>query len=328
MVVASSSGDSATAVVRRVQLSDGEYGDSRFLGWTAHLATSHINSCERFYLFALSSDGAVALGHKDIDPPTGDRKSSRRPMAAFTIVQNEPFFLPIWCDYYLRYFEPSDVFILNHSSDRDALPVPNGVNVVPVHLTRSFDHNWLRRTVERFQRFLLQSYQTVLFAEADELICTNPEVGALPEYISSLSADSARCTGFNVVHSTGEPAVSRGSSPVLKDRRYWHFSQDYCKTLISRSPLSWTLGFHSVENQSQDPDPNLILVHLHRLDYARCRERHAGTSTRIWSEADKRRGLGFQNLVSESREFDEWFYGGADLAQARSEIPDFVRELI
>ena len=39
-----------------------------------------------------------------------------RRAAVFTIVQNEPVFLPIWERYYQRHFDRDDIFVLDHDS--------------------------------------------------------------------------------------------------------------------------------------------------------------------------------------------------------------------
>ena len=86
----------------------------------------------------------------------------KRNRAAFTIVQNEPLFLPKWLDYYARHFPAGDLFVLNHATTDGSTAIAQkawpGVNFLPVHRTESFNHSWLRETVESFQRFLLQSY--------------------------------------------------------------------------------------------------------------------------------------------------------------------------
>ena len=98
-----------------------------------------------------------------------------RRRAAFTIVQNEPVFLPLWLQYYGRYFDRSDLYVLDHgTTDASTNEINSSCNVLRVHREKSFDHAWLRSTVATFQAFLLQSYERVLFAEADEFIVADP----------------------------------------------------------------------------------------------------------------------------------------------------------
>ena len=82
----------------------------------------------------------------------------RRGAAAFTIAQNEPAMLPLWVRYYEKHFAADDLYVLDHdSTDRSADAVAGRCRIVPVHRTASFDHRWLRGTVEAFQAFLLRS---------------------------------------------------------------------------------------------------------------------------------------------------------------------------
>src|SRR4029078_6916324 len=46
-----------------------------------------------------------------------DRIRSRGDSAVLTIAQNESLFLPVWLGYYSRFFNPDDVYVLDHDSD-------------------------------------------------------------------------------------------------------------------------------------------------------------------------------------------------------------------
>ncbi len=256
-------------------------------------------------------------------------RAGARSRAVFTIAQDERVFLPIWLDHYARSFEPRDIYVLDHgTTDGSTTGLDGRCNVIAVHRTESFDHAWLRSTVERFQRFLLASYDTVLFTEADELVIADPRRYAdLGAYVDALEGLTARCTGFNVIHHPdSEPPLEPGR-PVLAQRGSWHRAVDYDKRLLARTPLTWEKGFH-VERRfrAQPPDPELILVHLHRADYDVCRERHRAAAARTWSPADLRSGHGWHNR-SQGDEFERWFFEGEDLVAAPCEpIPAYVRE--
>lgn len=101
--------------------------------------------------------------------------TGKRQRAVFTIAQNEPTFLPLWVRHYGRWFAPEDIFILDHdSSDGSADSVRGRAAIIPVHRSKSFDHHWLSSIMASFQRFLLRSYDAVLFAESDELVVAEP----------------------------------------------------------------------------------------------------------------------------------------------------------
>jgi hypothetical protein len=251
----------------------------------------------------------------------------------FTIVQNEADFLPLWLSYYGNHFDAEDVYVLDHDSTDGSTGALDGrCCVIPVHRDKSFDHVWMKSTVEAFQAFLLKAYDTVLFAEADEFVVADPHHhSGLAEYIDSLESTAARCSGFNVVHypEDGE-APLRFQPPLLSQRGFWHRSPKYSKRLLAKVPLRWTLGFHHESNlPDAAPDPDLYLIHLHRVDYARCLERHRAAAAREWSDSDLREGHGRESRVVDEEEFREWFYAGADLeGSVREPIPEHVVEAL
>ena len=251
-----------------------------------------------------------------------------RRRAVFTIVQNERRFLPLWLRYYRRHFEADDIYVLDHDSTDGATEGLEGsCNVVPVHREHSFDHMWLVGVVEDFQAFLLRSYQMVLFAEADEFVVADPARHAgLAEYVESMPAPVACCTGYNVVHYPDEPPL-RFDEPVLRQRAYWHPSPQYSKRLLAKVPLRWNVGFHGEFNAPMArPDPELLLVHLHRADFESCLERHRAAASRPWPEGDLRWNLGWHQRVVETDEFRDWFFHGEDLeCSVREPIPERFR---
>ncbi len=254
-----------------------------------------------------------------------------RKRAAFTIVQNEAVFLPIWLNYYARYFDRTDLYVLDHDSDDGSTAgVETRCNLLRVHRDKSFDHQWLHDTVAAFQAFLLRSYERVLFAEADEIIVADPaRYGGLDDYFVRCRGRVARCTGFEVVHYPDEEPPLRFDRAILAQRTYWHASREYCKPLLAAVPMSWSLGFHEAPDfPDVEPDPNLFLVHLHRVDYGTCVARHRASAARNWSEHDIRAEQGFQNrLVEGDAGFRKWFFQGRDNS-ARTRIPDRLKTLL
>jgi hypothetical protein len=251
--------------------------------------------------------------------------------AAFTIVQNEPFFLPLWLSYYGRYFDRSDLYVLDHDSDDGSTAdVGSLCHLIRVHRDRSFDHKWLNATVRAFQAFLLQSYERVLFVEADEIVAPDPDgYDGLDDYIAHCTAPLVRCTGYEVVHYPDEEPKLQPGVPILAQRRYWHASRLYCKPLLASRPVEWALGFHElVSVPDLAPDPGLFLVHLHRVDYDTCVARHQKTAARNWNPEDLATRRGLQNRLVETDEaFKNWYFHGMDNA-GRLPIPDRLRTLL
>ncbi len=72
--------------------------------------------------------------------------------------------------------------------------------------------------------------------------------------------------------------------------------------------MSWIPGFHMRTDSVANPDANLYLVHLHRLDYDACRERHVARRQLPWNQHDFEKGWALYNRIVDDREFDNWFY--------------------
>jgi hypothetical protein len=286
----------------------------------------------RVALLVRLSDGAwrqAAVVEVQIAAASPERDGAR-PRAAFTIVHNEAAMLPLWLDYYGRHFDADDLYVLDHdSTDGSTAGLDGRCHVVPVHRDAAFDHRWLKATIERFQEFLLRSYDAVLFSDADEIVLADPRrYAGLAAYIAALSRPAARCSGFNVAQQPDEPPL-RFDAPLLAQRRYWHASHMYSKRLLSTIPLRWSYGFHEEYNAPDDPpDPELLLVHLHRIDHDTTLARHQAAIAGDWSEFDLANGYGAQNRITELGEFEEWFYRGADLDAPRELIPAHIRSLL
>jgi hypothetical protein len=240
----------------------------------------------------------------------------KRRAAVFTIVQNEPVFLPVWARHYQRHFAKDDIYVLDHdSTDRRTVELAEAFQRVPVHRAESFNHQWLVETVQSFQAFLLSSYEVVLFAEADEIVAADPELcpSGLTEIFESACADGTpfvRCTGYDIVHDRDNEAPLDWAQPILAQRASCRRSVKYSKPVLSSEPLNWTIGFHDVvaaERPAPNPDPRLLLLHLHRADYETARAKTIENAARRWSAEDLEKGAGWQNRIVDEEEFSHWF---------------------
>jgi hypothetical protein len=237
----------------------------------------------------------------------------KRRAAVFTIVQNEPYFLPIWLRYYRRHFDNHDLYIIAHDDPLEYAARwldRSGPAIVPVHRSESFDHAWLCRVVSDFQHFLLNSYECVLFTEIDEIVAHPP--AGLAKYIERFAASNqpvARCVGYEILQMSDEQPLKHELA-VLAQRRACFQSPLYDKPLLARVPLRWQLGFHQTELPDQQllPDPVLPLLHLHRVDFERCLARTRAAAARKWSRADVDTGAGRQNRITDENELRRWFY--------------------
>ena len=276
---------------------------------------------------------------------------NKDPLAIFTIAQNEPVWLPRWVDYYRTQIAASDLFVLDHDSTGEAadvlprLSAEFGINVIPVHRRVSFDHAWLAHTVQLFQHFLLNSYRAVLFAEVDEIVAATPgsKYGNLEEYAAGVLGskklfgkprDCVRCRGYEVVHRPEEEPALDWSKPLLKQRNWWYHSVLYSKTLLSRTPLEWDRGFHDLSNHKariNKMEDDLVLIHLHKIDFDFCLARHEDSARRNWSPTDIEDGSGAQNRLRDAEELRTWFRRSIDDPSREARlvpIPDQMKSIV
>ncbi len=274
---------------------------------------------------------------------------SARPLAAFTICLNEPDFLPKWIDHYDAQGIPArDLYVLHELSSSVMQPEylfqieeewPE-LNVIPVQAPAAFDHDWLRETVADFQHFLLRTYTWVLFAEVDEYWLSKPFEGkdrGLVRWLQHPHTPSdMRATGYEVIHrpSEGEMPLDPGSDGWLRNRAWWTPSTLYSKTTLSRLPRIWRRGFHELDWPAQPqprPRADLLLVHLHRIDFDLALKRARYNATLPWSDKDREAGHGYQNLITSEDKMRAFFDKDMDTGgtlERLEKIPAWVREAL
>jgi hypothetical protein len=270
------------------------------------------------------------------------RNNDFRDLAVFTIVQDEPEFIHPWVNHYKNNVaDHCDIYVLVHppvglngllmrpdempewKQAEPLLTEHHGVVKLPVHHFSAFDHQWLSETVSRFQAFLLQSYDWVLFAEIDEFILPTPRIQSRPttllEYVRGLGPNpppAVRATGFEVIQQDYEapicPSIYNSGSnfdltagKLLRARGWWRRSERYSKTLLAGVPMRWAAGFHAVEGNASEisiapPFDSLTLIHLHKVDFGLSLTRLKRTRSRNWSEFDVVNRMGWQNRIGDT----------------------------
>lgn len=233
------------------------------------------------------------------------RVPSRRSRAVVTMVFDEPVFLPLWLAYYGRSFAPEDIYVLDNETTDGSTDRPGFVRI-PV--TRgAVDHAWMVRTVEELQRDLLGRYDAVLVTDVDEIVCPVPQAGTLGEYLDRFDEPWVNCLGYELLHRPGaEPPIDL-SRPILDQRDTWFVNGGYDKAALATEPVRWRTGFHGREDFQSAYDPDLRLVHLHRMDYGLCLERHRARSRRAWAGKDEQEGWAAHNRIVDEQAFAEWF---------------------
>ena len=230
----------------------------------------------------------------------------KKKSAVFTIVKNENYFLPIWIKHYKKYFNESDMYVLDHQSN-DASTNNLSVNVVPVINELAFDHQWLVDTVKNFQKELLEKYECVVFAEADELLYSieKPLNDIIIDLINDPNQDYITCVGYEVIQMLEEKSLSFDDE-IFKNRNYWVKHLSYDKTLISKIPLNWVWGFHHASGKDKKFTHGLHMTHLHKVDFEMMLKRHEERAKK-WNLKNDGPGVGYQHRIGDLKGVIEFF---------------------
>jgi hypothetical protein len=230
----------------------------------------------------------------------------KKKSAVFTIVKNENYFLPIWIKHYKKYFNESDMYILDHQSN-DGSTDNLSVNVVPVTNELAFDHQWLVDTVQNYQKKLLEEYECVVFAESDELLYSieKPLNDIIEDFINDPTQDYITCHGYEIIQMENEKSLSLNDE-IFKNRNYWFKHTGYSKTLISKIPLNWVWGFHHTSGKEKNFTLGLHMAHLHRVDFEMMLKRHEERANK-WNLKNDGPGVGFQHRIGDREGVMKYF---------------------
>lgn len=246
--------------------------------------------------------------------------STARSRAVITIVHNEEIFLPIWLAYYSRYFAPEDIYVLDNETTDGSTDRAGFVRIPVEH--DSVDHTWMVRTIERLQHELLDRYDVVLVTDVDELVAPVPELGSLGEYIDTFEEQWVNCLGYEILHMPDIEGPIDLSRPILDQRRHWFANDAYDKAALATVPMSWRPGFHGRSDYQFQPDPDLRLIHLHRMDYDICLDRHRVRERRRWEAHDVKEGWAAHNRITADQDFDRWFREESNVDGVKIEVEE------
>ena len=189
-------------------------------------------------------------------------------IAAFTIVHNERFFLPLWLKYYSQVADV--IHVLDHAStDGSIEESAKHYDFQVIRIAKSFlwKYEDTNSIVKVHQALLVESYDMVIFSDVDEFMVPTAH-GNLREYIEAMTESYTRCEGWDVVQDRKEEQALDLSKPILGQRMYMKRSTLYDKPLIASVPLDWSIGCHYLNSSGPKPtDASLKLFHLKLADY-------------------------------------------------------------
>ena len=236
------------------------------------------------------------------------QQTAKRSRAIVTMVRDESQFLPIWLGYYSQFFSPEDIYVLDHDTKDGSTSVPGFHRIAVSHETT--DMHWMLQQITEMQHKLMQKYDIVVVCDVDEIIAPDPAspCSDLGQYLDRMDEDFVCCLGYEVIHQPEvEPPIDI-ERPLLAQRSTWYHNPLYDKPAIAMIPMNWVPGFHRRTDGLNNYDPDLRLIHLHRVDIDRCYVRNVERSAFRRQDDDAAIGLAEYNWITDRAEFERWFH--------------------
>ena len=192
-------------------------------------------------------------------------------IAFATMSWKDNWYLKIWVDYYSRYIDRCNLFVLMHDRDEEAEEIARGCNIIRLHrrpIYRDFDRDrWM--TIQYFVNALLFQFRVVVFNDVDEILVVDPDVSANPvEYILCNEAVPVNTPfGFDIVHRSEEETEDIGNGQgILAKRRFVRPTTVYSKPCILRQGVRFKAGGHGCDHPALHLSPNIYLMHMRTVD--------------------------------------------------------------
>lgn len=239
----------------------------------------------------------------------------------FTMAHNERVNLPIWAGHHGRQVGAENLYVLDHGSTDGSTANLGPVQVVPVERTE-FDEYSRTQLINDFQHDLLKRYDIVIYTDCDELVAPDPmRYANLRAYLGRLTRPVTSTVGLNLVHIPNrEPRIDL-SRPILSQRHYASFSSYYCKPLLVREPVQWSIGFHACDKETV-VDPDLYLFHLKSMDQSLAVERLHYTRQMEWAASNLSHNIGSHQRATDD-EFVRAHFGGKAHAVETGRVEPF-----
>ena len=228
----------------------------------------------------------------------------KKPGAVFTHVNDEDKFFPLWLNHYSKYYDPKDIYVLAHNSNEEFEDyLLEGVknkkfNLMPVTLLSWFNSNWITQNISIFQWLLLQSYKTVLYADVDEFVFTDPDSNwkDLKDYYLNFEDDTSVVKGYHILTDPYRDAPIDINLPITEQRNRYLYDPFLDKPLIATKHALYNYGQHTTRNISGPMTDDLIMFHLHYIDIDWVLEKDNKREKKDWSKEDLACGFSSQNL--------------------------------
>ena len=219
--------------------------------------------------------------------------ASRRRRAVLTIVHDEPVFLPIWLRYYSRFFAPEDIYVLDHETS-DGSTDRRRLRPHPGRARRRVDHTWMVRDDRGAPARAARPLRRRAGHRRRRDRRPGTRVGHARRVHRPLRRGVRQLPRLRAPPPPDREPPLDLDRPILDQRGYWFANDAYDKPALATEPDDLGPGLpRARRRRAATYDPDLRLIHLHRMDYELCRARHrACARPRRGDDHDLDRGLG------------------------------------
>lgn len=188
--------------------------------------------------------------------------------AVVTMVYDDPELLRIWVNYYSKYTDRQNLFVVTHGHQPY---VPEGCTIVPVHRRPAYANMDVDRWhfVSEFCSSLTHMFDTVIYNDVDEILAVDPKIASNPlDYIDTVSDEKVLSAfALEIMHRWTEEHDLDFTRPILNQRKYVRSNFAYCKPCVVRRPVVWVPDGHGIMHQPQlNLIDHLYLFHLKWVD--------------------------------------------------------------
>ncbi len=207
-----------------------------------------------------------ALHHRPRRPvqPAEPRMSAPVRLAALTMVRDERVMLPRWLAHYGRECGVDNLFVIDdNTTDGSTDGLPCSVIRIPSWGDKHFETTRMK-LVSNIAAGLLEAYDAVLFADADEFLVADPKRHDGLRRPGRRSGPASTCSPRR--RSTWSTTPRREGPldperPVLGQRQWAKFIPLMCKPAIKRVAAPWVAGSHGT-TVPFEIEPDLYMFHL------------------------------------------------------------------
>lgn len=191
-------------------------------------------------------------------------------VAVFGLFHKEALMIPYWQNYYGNLFGVENLYPVGDLKNDFfmGLFAVSKKNLIELNAHYQSDYDLHVSTVTKVQKQLLETYDVVIFAEADEFFVPDlTKYKDLNHFLVNNQDDYFTAQGYNVISDIDNEPILDPTKSLLSQRKWWFKNTGESKTLIVRKPvISYSGGFH-ICYPSIPEHPDLYNIHLHDIDY-------------------------------------------------------------